>query len=693
MGQPIVDGTGMTTDGTKLFSADAVQGRVHSLNPDGSSLTQLGSRFGGFFNTERYHLITFSSGTLFISDGGCNDPRRGCVAPSEVVSHPAGAGSFTNLHVGAPLVYPRGVAVLNGSLFVSDPGAGNTIWTLPTTGGTPTALVSGAPFGEILEITSFNNALYVADFGDGAPGKIYKISLEGSEGVEKVITSGPQSVVVPDTITFETQNTSCTRFFGGPGDTFEFLLNGTSLGTVPADPTNSCSCNAPIDTFAVTDASLIATAWNSGGSNDFRFVKTGTTNAFAWTRAEVQAGAQSGPVCISDINGGDCTVTNLCKAGYTFDQVDQTTTIPDPFEGEIDVVVEVGQTSTTEYAFDITYSNPDGPAVLIVDTVPAEWVVTEIEGVNDDVEACGESDRVNGGFGSVEVFKGGKVGKKCKSATHIEWTPDPNGGTINVLATTRQSPGKKNVKFAPTSCGTLFLNDGASVFELDPETGELIRDSDTGELLPPLFESNNLCLAAVKDVNGDGKITRDGTGDEDGDGLSDLTEACEILTNPCLVDTDTPGDFIKVTGGGFILDGTVKHSFGFNIHYDDNGNATMKGQLQFVAHDGNMKYHGNGVSTVVVTGNKAEFTGLGLLNGKEGYSYTVKVMDNGNPGRGKDTFSIQITSNSFTYEYSGNLAGGNITVHEGKPEVENAKVGVAVAKAKTEAKKGKGKKK
>lgn len=39
-GQPIVDITGLETDGTRLYSADAVQGRVHSLNPDGSGITQ-----------------------------------------------------------------------------------------------------------------------------------------------------------------------------------------------------------------------------------------------------------------------------------------------------------------------------------------------------------------------------------------------------------------------------------------------------------------------------------------------------------------------------------------------------------------------------------------------------------------------------------------------------------------------------
>ncbi len=208
-------------------------------------------------------------------------------------------------------------------------------------------------------------------------------------------------------------------------------------------------------------------------------------------------------------------------------------------DGLIDVVVEVGQLVTTEYDFDIIYSNPGGPAVLIVDTVPAEWIVTEIAGSLVDV-ACGESQTVNDGLGgSVDVFKGGKPDKKCQSATHIQWTPDPSGSTLNVVATTRQSPGKGNDKFAPTSCGALFLNDGAVAFELDPATGEPKRDPTTGELAPPLFESTRLTLVAVEDLNGGG-VVPDGSGDEDGDNVTDLQEILDG-TDPCIPDTaDAP---------------------------------------------------------------------------------------------------------------------------------------------------------
>jgi len=180
-----------------------------------------------------------------------------------------------------------------------------------------------------------------------------------------------------------------------------------------------------------------------------------------------------------------------------------------------------------------------------------------------------------------------------------------------------------------------------------------------------------------------------------GDGLSygdhqiTINVPATIVEDAPVEDGPIVSTFGKVTGGGFLLDKTetLKHSFGFNIHYDDKGHATMKGQLQFVDRNGNMNFHGNEVSSFEVTENQAVFTGAGRLNGEEGYSYRVEVVDNGNPGRGNDTFSIEITkvgSDSAMYEVSGTLAGGNIKVHEVKPKVK---------KAKTTAKKGKGKKK
>ncbi len=250
---------------------------------------------------------------------------------------------------------------------------------------------------------------------------------------------------------------------------------------------------------------------------------------------------------------GDLTKNNLLvltleyfpAGSLTFINKQLTSGPDENSDGNIDLVVEVKQTSTTNppYDFDISYANPSGPAVLIVDTVPAEWVVTAINGDTSNLPVDPRDPTANftNVLGSIDVFRSGK-GAKSKSSTKIHWTPPTDGATVNVEAETRQSPSRK-VKFAPTSCGPLLMNDGARVFELDPATGEPLRDPGTGEVLPPILESNQLCLAAVEDLDGVAGVIPDGSGDEDTDGLSDLEEACTIGTDPC--DFDTDGDTLE----------------------------------------------------------------------------------------------------------------------------------------------------
>jgi hypothetical protein len=217
-------------------------------------------------------------------------------------------------------------------------------------------------------------------------------------------------------------------------------------------------------------------------------------------------------------------------------------------DGEIDLVVEVGQTQSTLYDFTITSV---GQAVLVVDTVPAEWNVTKVvlpdgteipivDGFSDGIMSDGQG-------GVFQVFPAnGKPNNK--SATKIEWFPA--SGCVKSLRFCLETRGRPNGKFAPTSCGLLCLNDGAQAFELD-ENGIPLVDAD-GNLLPPIFETAPLCLTAVYDVNDDGVIDRTGAGDEDEDGLTDAQEALLLGTDPCHPDTDgdglTDGDEVLVYG-------------------------------------------------------------------------------------------------------------------------------------------------
>jgi hypothetical protein len=171
VGQPIIDGEGLTTNGIKLFTADAVQGRVHTLNPDGSELSLLGTRYSGLFETEHTNRLADGDLVIFVADGG----KLEVGIPPQVVSIPKAGGAFTPLHVGAPFGCPNGITVGNDFVFVADPCA-NTLWSLPQTGGPPSVVVSGLPFVRISGVTFFDNALYVTDTGNLGPGKVYKVS-------------------------------------------------------------------------------------------------------------------------------------------------------------------------------------------------------------------------------------------------------------------------------------------------------------------------------------------------------------------------------------------------------------------------------------------------------------------------------------------------------------------------------------
>lgn len=153
----------------------------------------------------------------------------------------------------------------------------------------------------------------------------------------------------------------------------------------------------------------------------------------------------------------------------------------------------------TPYTFQITYSNPDPTTpVRIIDTVPAEFEILSVDSHGDGTAIFFDTSRGRG-----------------NSANRIEWDL-PVGtqtATLTVEIQTVQSPGHKkgDPVFKPTSCGPLLLNDGATAFEVDPVTGEIVRveevDPDTGEvtLVPVVIvgPSDALVVEAVGEEDED----------------------------------------------------------------------------------------------------------------------------------------------------------------------------------------------
>jgi hypothetical protein len=246
---------------------------------------------------------------------------------------------------------------------------------------------------------------------------------------------------------------------------------------------------------------------------------------------------------------------------------------PDALDGSgeadasFDLVLPAPGTEPSTYSFTIEWINdgnesyPRGTPIMICDTVPAEWQVAQVitywNTVHEVVDGFLEdaSDEL-GGTGTINVFPGNEEngGGNSESATKIEYTPDASSGLgyINVVVTTRErlegDGTNDTIEWTPTFCGRLYLNDGAIGYEID-ENGDLVLDAESN---PVVLEeqTDRLFVVAVFDVDGDGIIVRDGSGDEDEDGVVDGEDNCPCVNNPDQIDTDLDGEGDACASGG-----------------------------------------------------------------------------------------------------------------------------------------------
>ena len=120
----------------------------------------------------------------------------------------------------------------------------------------------------------------------------------------------------------------------------------------------------------------------------------------------------------------------------------------------------------------------------------------------------------------------------------------------------------------------------------------------------------------------------------------------------------TPG---RASGGGHISNPGKKH-FAFFAEYTAQS-AAPGGELSFDDKNG-MKVAATAMGSLAIDGNAATVTGEASVNGVGGYTFTLDVVDNGQPGSG-DTFRLRLSQPSnplYGFDTSGSLSGGNIKV-------------------------------
>jgi hypothetical protein len=116
-----------------------------------------------------------------------------------------------------------------------------------------------------------------------------------------------------------------------------------------------------------------------------------------------------------------------------------------------------------------------------------------------------------------------------------------------------------------------------------------------------------------------------------------------------------------VTGGGWIVTDAGARASLAVAGGIKNG---FWGHLTYIDHGTGMKVKGTGVTAyTVLPGTLRHIEGTAEVNGASGYTYKADVADNGEPGRGVDTFSLTLTGPTPYSTGAKKLSGGNIQLH------------------------------
>ena len=145
---------------------------------------------------------------------------------------------------------------------------------------------------------------------------------------------------------------------------------------------------------------------------------------------------------------------------------------------------------------------------------------------------------------------------------------------------------------------------------------------------------------------------------------------------------DASGGF--VTGGGWITSPlgayvpnpslTGKATFGFVAKYQK-GKQTPDGNTEFQFQSAGLNFKSSSYDWLVVAGNKAQYKGVGTLNGTPGYGFILTAIDGDDASKKPDKFRMKITGpTGLVYDNQMNLPdtgdpatildGGSIVVHD-----------------------------
>jgi hypothetical protein len=370
------------------------------------------------------------------------------------------------------------------------------------------------------------------------------------------------------------------------------------------------------------------------------------------------------------------------------------------FGGAIDATVTKLNAGGSSLAYS-TYlggSGTDASRDITVDQAGRAHVTGQTVSANYPTTAGAYDTTFNGGpvFGDAFVTKLDAAGSELAYSTFLGGADDDEGFGIAVDATGKiYVAGSTRSANYPTTAGaydTTFNGvQDAFVTKLDPSpaadtvvlsplaavntvgTNHTVTATATaaGEPLPNLTilftvqgatttsgscttDTGGQCTFTYQGPDLPGADLVRGCADNNANATADTGEPCAQATKAWILPVATPG---QATGGGqiFNLGATDLIAFGFTAKSD---NGAVKGECTLVDPSTSTKIKCTDATVLAIVGNTATFFGNATLNGTP-TSYRIDATDNGEPGAGQDTFTIQTASG---YTASGTLQHGNIQI-------------------------------
>jgi hypothetical protein len=133
----------------------------------------------------------------------------------------------------------------------------------------------------------------------------------------------------------------------------------------------------------------------------------------------------------------------------------------------------------------------------------------------------------------------------------------------------------------------------------------------------------------------------------------------------CIAPSGAGPCFDFVTGGGQISVRGGKASFGFNAGFKPNA-STPSVQFNYVDHATGMHVKATSIRVYEqgATTTSRHLEGSCTIDGRSGFSYSIDVADEAEPGRNRDSLSISLSNG---YSAGGRLTAGNVQLHDPCP--------------------------